>query len=211
MRRVLLVLALCLPARPEIVDRLAVTLDHQVISLSDILTDIRVTAFLNQQQPDFTAAGKKASAERLIQQALLRREMDQSHYPAPKPEESAQLLAQVTARFHSREEYLAALAQRNLTEQQVQAHLLWELTTVRFVDYRFAPGVEIPQDDIKAYYEKRVSEWKANGVDPIPSLTEARDQIEEILQKERANQALDLWIGEARTQLAISYHEDALR
>jgi hypothetical protein len=211
MRRVLLILALCLPARSEIIDRIAVTLDHQVISLSDILTDIRVTSFLNQQQPDFTAAGKKASAERLIQQALLRREMDQSHYPAPKPEEAAQLLAQVTGRFHSRDEYLAALAQRNLTEQQVQAHLLWELTTVRFVDYRFAPGVEIPQDDIKSYYEKRVSEWKANGVDPIPPLTEARDQIEEILQKERANQALDLWIGEARTQLAISYHEDALR
>ena len=67
----------------EILDRIAVTLDNRVIAESDLIRDLRLSAFLNLAPPDFSAAAKRAAAERLVERALMRREMEFSRYPAP--------------------------------------------------------------------------------------------------------------------------------
>jgi hypothetical protein len=55
-----------------------------VITQSQLDDEIRLTAFLNRDMPDLSAAARKEAAGRLIEQALIKREMDISHYPLPE-------------------------------------------------------------------------------------------------------------------------------
>jgi len=89
--------------------------------------------------------------------------------------------------------------------------LLWQLTLLRFIDYRFRPGIQIPPPDVQAYYRQQVSEWRQKGTNPIPTIEEARDQIEEILTQQRIDQALDQWIQDTRKQVNINYLDPGLK
>ena len=58
-----------LPCTAAIIDRIAITVANQVITESQIDDEIRVTAFLNREPLDLSAAAKKQAAGRLIEQA----------------------------------------------------------------------------------------------------------------------------------------------
>ena len=58
-------------ARAETLDRIAVTVGRHVISEQDILQDIRVSAFIDSKQPDFSPEQKRKAADRLIDQYLV--------------------------------------------------------------------------------------------------------------------------------------------
>jgi hypothetical protein len=62
----------------EIIDRIAVTVEKQVITESEIWRQIRITAFLNGEEPDFSSAAKRTMADRLVEQVLIRRELETS-------------------------------------------------------------------------------------------------------------------------------------
>src|SRR4051795_2405586 len=62
-------------AWPEIIDRIAVSVDRTVITESEVIRQIRITALLNGEQPDLSAANRRETAERLVEQALMRREI----------------------------------------------------------------------------------------------------------------------------------------
>ncbi|MGB7762986.1 MAG: hypothetical protein WBL61_24345, partial [Bryobacteraceae bacterium] len=90
-------------ASAAIIDRIAVSVGSRVITSSDIEREIRVTAFLNGQPPDLSPAGKRAAAERMVEQRLVRHELETSRYPVPQPAEI--------------EPALAAFRQRNCTAE----------------------------------------------------------------------------------------------
>jgi hypothetical protein len=80
------------------------------------------------------------------------------------------------------------------------------------IDFRFRPGVQVPPEDTREYYDQRiVPEWRKKSSDPAPSFEESRDQIEQILTEQRIDQALDRWLNQQRTQTEIRYHEEAFR
>src|SRR5688572_2953071 len=69
----------------EIIDRIAVSVGNRVITANDIDREIRVTAFQNQTKPDFSPAHRNVIADRLIEQTLIRVELESSRYPLPDP------------------------------------------------------------------------------------------------------------------------------
>ena len=197
--------------RAEIIDRIAVSVGNQVITEAQISLEIRVTAFLNQEPADLSTAGKKIAAERLIEQTLLKREMDVSHFPLPDMSAAEKSLAAVEAQYRTEAEFQQALQQYGLTKEDLKSRLWWQSAVLRFVDERFRPGVQIPNADIRQYYDQQVGKWQQEGVSPIPTLDESRDKIEEALTQQRVDNALDRWLGDARTQVEIRFHAGVLR
>src|SRR5947209_839509 len=63
-----------------VIDRIAVVLGKHVIKASEIDLDLRVTEFLNREPLTRDAAAKKKSAERLIDQQLIRQELATGGY-----------------------------------------------------------------------------------------------------------------------------------
>ena len=195
----------------EIIDRIAITVANQVITESQIDDEIRVTAFLNRDQLDLSASAKEQAAARLVEQALIKREMDLSRYPLPEVSDAGESLQSLKAMYPSDKAFQDALQAYGITADELTRRLWWQLTLLRFIDYRFRPGIQIPPADVQAYYRQQVSEWQQKGIKPIPTLEESRDQIEEILTQKRIDQALDQWINDTEKQVTITYLDPGLR
>lgn len=210
--------ALCLglaawhaPSLADIIDRIAITVGNQVITETQIEEELRVSAFLNRDKLDLGLSARKQAAQRLIEQALVHREMDLSHYPFPDAEAAGAALESVKATYANPADYARALQTYGITEGDLSRRLVWQITLLRFIDYRFRPGIQIPTADVQTYYRQQVSNWEQKGVKPIPSLEESRDQIEEILTQKRIDEALDQWMTDTRKQVPVNYHDASLK
>ena len=208
MRKTLILFA-AFAAPAEIVDRIAVSVANQVITERQIDEEVRVTAFQNQSELNLSPAEKKKAAERLIEQTLVKREMDFSRYPATPPAEADAPLAELKTNLGAA--YQEKLTQYGIDEAALRRHLLWQIALLRFTGERFRPGVLIPEQDLRASYDSQVVRWKEQGLAPIPSFEEARPKLEDELTTQRTAQALDRWLGDTRTQVQIRFHEGAFQ
>lgn len=197
--------------RAEIIDRIAITVGNQVITESQINEEIRVTAFLNREKIDLTPTAKKQAADRLIEQALIKREMDLSKYPLPETSSADESLKAIQALYPNQTAFDDALRLYGITKDELLRRLWWQLTLLRFIDYRFRPGILVTPSDVQAYYRQQISQWQQEGIKPIPTLDQSRDKIEEILTQKRIDTALDQWITETRKQVTVTYLDPSLR
>jgi len=188
-----------------IIDRTAIIVGKRVILDSAIDRDIRVTSFLNNESADFSATSRKKVASRLIDQALIREQVQSGNYPVATQNEAAELLAQIKKdRFASDPQYRRALSQAGVSEAELKDQLVWQLTVLRFIDARFRPAVVVSDEEIQRYYTTHRSEFKA-------SLDEARQTIIDQLSGARVNTLLDDWLKEIRTQTRVEYLEKSLQ
>jgi hypothetical protein len=196
-----------------IIDRIAVTVGNRAITSSDIEREVRVTAFLNGQPPDLSVAGKRAAVERMVEQRLVRREIESSRYPAPQPAEIEPGLAAFRKRYYPAEaDYRRALAQCGISDQDVRDALLWQRTLLQFVDVRFRPAVQISAEEIRQYFDTVLApRLRAAEPSRTVSLEDYRDQIEDTLAGQREDREMDNWLREARRQTPIVYHDEAFQ
>jgi len=200
-------------ARAEIIERIAVSVGNSVITASDLEREIRVTSFLNRITPDFSPANKRATAERMIEQALVRHELQVSRYPGPEPSEADEELNEFRKEhFPTDAEFQAALRQAGVTRQEVKDELLWQLTLLRFIEVRFQPGIQVSEPEIEKYFEEKVKP-AAQAAHPGKAiqLDDYRDDIAETLTGQRADQELDKWLKETRQRTEIVYHDEAFQ
>lgn len=200
-------------ASAAIIDRIAVSVGGRVITTSDLDREIRVTAFLNGKPPDLNPASKRAAAERMVEQRLVRREVETSRYPAPQPAEIEPTLAAFQHRYYPADaDYRRALAQYRISGQDVRDALLWQRTLLQFVDVRFRPAVQITAEEIQNYFDTVLAP-KVRAAQPGQevSLDDYRDQIEDILAGQLEDREMDNWLREARRQTPIVYHDEAFQ
>jgi peptidyl-prolyl cis-trans isomerase SurA len=211
--RLLLAVALvCI--RAELVDRIAVSVGNSVITESEIRHQLKIRAFVEGSPLKLDEENKRAAADRLIEQSLIRREMSASRYAPAEPALAKSLLASFKqSRFQGDENaYQAELKRARLTEADVESSFLWQLTVLRFVEFRFRPGIQIPAEEVREYYDQKfVPGWKARTTDPIPTFEEAERNCEDTLIQERIDNQLDRWISLSRTQTTIQYRDEVFR
>ncbi len=135
-----LALLLFASAQKVLLDRIAVTVGSEVITAGQVLDEIRIVAFLNREDPDFSPPARRRAAARLVDQALIRREMRISQFPVPQQSDAEKMLDELKReRFHTNAVFQEALENYGISEQHLLAHLRWELAALRFTDYRFRP------------------------------------------------------------------------
>lgn len=209
----LLVLLLSAAAPAEIIDRIAVSVGNRVITTGDIDHDIRVTAFLNGTKPDFSPATKRATAQRLVEQNLIRHELLLTRFTTPEAAAALPaLLESRKSRFLSDRDYQRALQEAGITEQDLKDELRWQVTLLSFIDVRFRPGVQVTEQEIQDYFEKVVkpAAEAANSGEPA-SLENYRSKIDETLAGRRADEEMDRWLEDARKRTDIVFHDEAFQ
>ena len=210
---VLCVISALAGARAEIIDRVAVSVGNSAVAASELEREIRLTAFLNGVKPDFSAKGKRATADRMVEQKLIERELELSRYPAPEPAAvDSELNDFRKMHFQSEAQFQQALTAAGVTEKEVREELTWQLELLRFVEVRFQPTVQVSEQDIQDYFEKTVkpAAQAAKPGDPI-RLEDYRDEIEDTLTGQRADQELDKWLKETRQRTEILYHDEVFQ
>jgi len=201
------------PLHAEIVDRIAVSVGDQIITLSDIRLALRVAGFLDGEQPVFTPQARRQMAGRLVEQALLRQEMNLSRFPTPDAKDVDSMLASVKQqRFSGDAAYRAALVRDGITEAELKRQLQWQIRLLRFVDFRFTPALLLSSKDLREYYDKEfLPRWKAKTSAPPPTLEQSRAEIERDVNAKKANDALERWLKFSRERARIVYHEEAFQ
>ncbi|HBY64143.1 MAG TPA: hypothetical protein DEH78_30340, partial [Solibacterales bacterium] len=177
--RILALVALALtPAAAEVIDSVAATVGKSVITRSDAVAQIRLRAFIDNEEPSLSPKELRQAVDRLVDQALIRREIEISRYPAPSMEEVEPLLAQVRdGRFPLEDAYQQALGRAMITDEQLRQALLWQLTVLRFLEYRFRPAVQVTEQDMLAYYEGEfAAAWRKSNQGQPPPLDDLRDR-----------------------------------
>ena len=220
MRRALLI-TLCtaaimalggLAVHAAIIDRIAVSVGNRVITVADLDREVRITAFLNNAKPDFSAANKRKTAERMVDQTLIRSEIEVSRYLLPTAGEIDAALRELKNRYADEPAYRGALAQYGISEDDLKTMLLWQLTLVRFIDARFRPGIQISAGQIQKYFNEHVRpSLEQAHPGKSASLDDYREGIEQTLTGEAANQQVEQWLKDARGRTRIDYHEEVFR
>jgi hypothetical protein len=202
----LLLITLSIACQAEIIDRIAVTVGSSVITESEIAREIRLTSLLNGEVLDFSAAAKRKAAERLVEQRLIQIENEASLYPTPAAESVEEALKQVLERFPNKSRYQEELRRTGVGEEELKAHLRRQLTVLRFLDLRFRPGIQIGDEEIEEYFNRRLSpELRKSNPGATLSVDDYREQIEQALIGERVDKASDAWLKEAREHTRIEF------
>ena len=206
-----MLVALCAApfACAETLDRIAVTVGRHVISEQDILQDIRISAFIDSKQPDFSAEQKRKAADRLIDQYLVLQDAASTRTPMPSAVDVAAMLESIKARYASDREYRSFLAHARITDAELTEHLLAGLRMLRYTDLRFRPEIEISDEALRAYYDKLAA--RAGNASARPTFEASRNDIEKLLTEQQTMQVLDRWLSMARGETAIAYHAAAFK
>jgi hypothetical protein len=171
----------------SVVDRVAIVIDKKVITESEVREELRLTEFINNQPLDLGPAARRAAAEHLVDQELIRRELEISGYPRPSVSEADALLRKFHQdRFHSLDEYRAAMQKYGITEDQLKQRLLWQLTAIRFTDLRF----------------------RSQQTD---ATSQSADRSDGDAAATRVDQQMDAWLKQARSNTKITFKQEAFR
>ena len=194
MRMVILLLAMSWAARAEIVDRVAASLGLQVITDAQVVEEIRVQSFIDKVPVDTSVDNKRKTLERLIEQTLVRRELEFTRFAPISDAEVEPVLDGMSSRFQELPKY-------QITVQELRRHIAWTLTMLRFLEYRFQPSVQISDAQLQQEYRRQLRDNPG-----LPPLEQVRGDIEKVVRQRLVDASLDRWLGEARTQLDILYH-----
>jgi uncharacterized protein len=87
------------------------------------------------------------------------------------------------------------------------------LSTLRFIEFRFHPDVNVSDSDIEAAYQRELTHM--HDADPtvqLPILDASKKaQLSEQLEEERTDAALNSWLAESRKQVNIRYIDTSLQ
>jgi len=193
-----------------ILDRIAVIVGQHVIKISDIQRDLHVTEFLNREPVNVSSKAKRQSAERLIDQEVIRQELITGQYRRPPESETSALEKQlIQDRYEGSEARLRRdLARYGLSNEQLQSQLLWQLTVLHFIDQRFRPEVYVTDDEVRTYYEQHLAELRKQHPGDT-SFETLEGQIRQLLEEEQINQKFLAWLEEARKRYHIEYKQEA--
>ena len=212
-QRVTLTLALAgLLSGATVIDRIAVVVSKHAIKLSDLQSDVRLTEFMNHEPLNLSPDAMRKSADRLIDQMVIRDEIARGGYRRPSDSDADHLLNQLRQdRFGGSDSRLnTELARYSLNEGQLREQLLWQLTVLRFIDQRFRPGVQVTDDEVHAYYNQHLQELKREYTHNS-SFEVLQSKIRASIEGERINQIFVAWLDEARQREHIEYRQGAFQ
>jgi hypothetical protein len=192
--RLLAGLLLVLPAvSAAVVDRVAIVIDKKVITESEVLDELRLTEFINNEPLDLGPAARRAAAERLVDQEFIRRDVEVSGFAQPSPAEADTVLRKFREEhFPSADAYSAALQKYEIAEDQLKQHLLWQLTAIRFTDLRFRP--------IQAETASQSADRATQSSDGASNSAAAT-----------VDQQMEAWLKQARSTSKVTFKPEAFK
>jgi len=196
-----LLLTVCAPPRTcaqQIVDRIVVRIEDDILTLSDLQ---ELAAY--QQLANGHADPDDRLTQELIDQWIVKTEATAAHFPQPPDSEIDRGVVELAQSFPSPEAYQARLREVGLTPETVRRMVAREDYLSRYLDYKFRAAVEIDTAAVEAYYRDHlVPELKAKG-QAAPPLESVQDQIVELLTVQEINRRSAGWLEESKGRLKI--------
>jgi hypothetical protein len=199
-------------AAGEGLDQVAVRVGAHVITESAVRRHLRMEAFIQNREPDLRPEARRIAAEQLVDQTLVRRELELNRYPLPPASEVEANVEEIRkARNEEAGAFARSLERYGFSVEELRAEVFYEIALLRFVDFRFSPGVQVSEEETQQAYEKEVAPEAQRRNTAPPALEEERANIVKLLTYRKTTAALEQWLAQARQQVKIRYFEEAFR
>lgn len=210
---ILLLLAGTAARAGEVIDRILVVVNDEVILESDLEAAVRYEALLNGKPLSKVAAADRHDAlSRLVDQTLILQQMRQAEVQPPTPEELAAEVQRVRRQLPGGGDdrtWAATLESYGLTADEFAYRAGIQVEITRFIDLRFRPMVRVDRAAIEQYYnEKFLPKLKVRGATSPPPLSQVEPTIENVLVEQQIGQLLTAWLATLRNQSDIRLHPE---
>jgi hypothetical protein len=179
----------------ELIDRALAIVGGQVIALSDVQTMLALGLVEGGSDPDPIGA----ATARLIDRALMLREVERYAPPEPPPEVIESRLALARDRAGSAEAFAAVLAAGGMSEQRLREWIRDDYRIAGYLDQRFAAAGTPTDQEVTAYYYDHVDEFQRGGL----TFEQAGGLIRDRLAAERRSELITDWVSDLRRRTEI--------
>jgi peptidyl-prolyl cis-trans isomerase SurA len=206
----LLLLALAAPvsAATEVIDRIVAIVNGKLILQSDVEQEARMEAFLaGQAASEYKPEDLRGIVDRMIDRQLVHEQMRTVREVATTSQAVERRMKQLRENFGKAAESDAGwqkiLADAGISEMDLRAHYADEVQTMRFLEARLRPQIQVDGAAVEVYYrEKLLPELQKNSGREVP-LSEVSSRIREILIEQRLDESLTQWLKSLREQSEI--------
>ncbi len=201
----ILLLAIALPARAGVVDRVGAVVDRQVITVSEVNQMVELRFFARnagESEDDF----RHRILEALIAQALRFRDVERfGAEEIPKDSIEARV-TEISKRFPTPADLDAALKRVELTPDELRALVKRQLQVEAYIQERFAPLVFVSNEEIDAYYHGAWSQQRRQRGLAVPPLAEVREEIRALLRASRLQEEIEKWTTQLRERANVDIY-----
>ncbi len=187
----------------EVLDRIVAAVNGHVILQSDWEDAIRYEAFIAGRQPgEMTGAERNAVLDRLIDQELLREQMQASDFQKATEEEIGKRVQEVRKQYSealSDAGWQTTLAHYGLSETELKKRVALQLDLMRLVDAHLRPTVNIDGKSIESYYNQELLPQLRQAGAKNVSLADVSGKIKELLTEQKVSQLLVAWLQNLRS------------
>jgi len=199
----IVVLALLLAARRSplaavTVDRIAATVDQQVLTVSEINQMVQVRFFPTNDRREILDA--------LIAQALRFRDVERFGAQDIPKDTIETRLGDIERRFSSPAELTAALTTAELSLDELRALIKRQLQVEAYIQERFAPMIFVSNEDIESAYAGTWSQQRRERGLPIPPLGEVREEIRTLIRSRQLQLEVDKWTAQLRARANVDIY-----
>jgi len=189
----------CFAQQQKVVDRVVVRVEEDIILQSDVEQLARYQILVDGKSESETRI-----LDRLIDQWIVRKEAEASHFPGPVKADVDRGLQRLERSFAKKEDFDAQRKKAGISEGELLQIVTAQAYLSNYLDSRFRPTVQVDEKAIQDFYDTAViPRAKARGQEP-PSFDAARDLIQEALTERGINEQADKWLTESRTRLSIT-------
>ncbi len=195
-------------AEAEVIDRIVAVVNGKLILQSDVEQEARLEAFLAGQRPsEYKPEDLRGIAERMIDRQLVHEQMRSVRDVAPTSQTVERRMKQLRENLGKPAESDAGwqkiLDEAGISEADLRAHYADEIQTMRFLEARLRPQIQVDGAAVETYYrEKLLPELQKNGGREVP-LSEVSARIREILIEQKLDESLTQWLKSLREQSEI--------
>jgi peptidyl-prolyl cis-trans isomerase SurA len=196
------------PASGEVIERLVAVVNREVILQSDWDEAVRYEALMAAKSlAELTPGDVTGALDRLIDQQLLRQQMQGFRLPAPSTAELEDKLAEVRKLYpegSSDAGWRAALARYGISEKALNARLATQLEVMEFIDIRLRPEAKVTPQAVEDYYRQKLLPQLGEAADKASQPdAEVTAKIQELLTQEKIDELLTSWLRGLREQATI--------
>lgn len=190
------------PLGAETIDSIAATVDDSVVTLSD-LDRLVALELIPKQSDESDDDYRKRMLQHLIARILQRRDIRRFADIQIDEKKVDRRIEALAERHGSREELERVLHRVGMSEADIRDLVRSEIEVRTYIDERFAPLLFVPLEDIERYYEETWSQHRREQGLSVPPLSEAREQIRDLLRAEQLAAEVDRWTRQLRSRANV--------
>ncbi len=195
---------LATPAFAVTVDRIAATVDRQVLTVSEITQMVGIRFFARTAEDDDDH--RRNVLDALIAQALRFRDVERFGAQDMTADTIEARLLEIQRRFPTEAEFQAAVARAELTLDEVRALVKRQLQVEAYIQERFAPLVFISNEEIDAYYRGPWSQQRRERGLPVPPLSSVQEEIRTAVRGSRLEEEIGKWTAQLRERADVDVY-----